>query len=233
MRMTASVLRRQLVGCLEESAELFVCTAKKHGLLDRDAVQVRWNGAGAEILQMARDETKAVVMDGASCCEGADEDSRNQKGVGATITGGVDWASDPLGIGNSLPRIMQSPEGSTSSRDAGDDAGGDSLWLRLDKDGRLPLGLLPSVWVGSDRFGRSKGLALISARSAEEATVLIQLLDGTRLFGRTLEAKLDDSVAQAQQIGLPQFRPMWLTRLRGDSSAPAPTATTDTTGAAW
>ena len=40
---------------------------------------------------------------------------------------------------------------------------------------------------GADRFGRSKGIGIVSARSAAEAQELVRLLDGSELLGRTLQ----------------------------------------------
>ena len=162
---------------------------------------------------------------------------------------GVDWASDPLGLGASLPRLLQ-PTGTAATAPAegapGKGAPGTALLVELDRtSGRLPPGVVPPVWVGADRFGRSKGIGLVFVRSAREAQKVVRLLDGFEINGRAVSARHDDSFARAQKIGLPRFEPLWLRKLAaglgqrlGTEPEPveplvATNESIDTTGKAW
>jgi hypothetical protein len=168
-------------------------------------------------------------------------------GAAASAVNGVDWASDPLGLGASLPRLLQ-PTGATAPAESapGKGAPGTALLVELDRtSGRLPPGVVPPVWVGADRFGRSKGIGLVFVRSAREAHKVVRLLDGFELNGRAVSARHDDSFARAQKIGLPRFEPLWLRKLAaglgqrlGTEPEPveplvATNESIDTTGKAW
>ena len=80
-------------------------------------------------------------------------DVANAATAGGDATDERDWASDPLGWSSLLPR------GPTSQ------SAGEELWLELGRDGQLPSGMLPAVWVCADRFGRSKGLGESAAHA--------------------------------------------------------------------
>ena len=62
------------------------------------------------------------------------------------------------------------------------------------------------VWVGADRFGRSRGIGLVGAGSASEQWKVIEALNGCDMDGRRLEAK----EAHHNPTGLPRFQPAWL-----------------------
>ena len=93
--------------------------------------------------------------------------------------------------------------------------------------------MLPQVWVGADRLGRSKGVGLVFARTADEARQLVRLLDGRSVGGRPLVARYEDAAERAAKIGLPRFRPRWLSKLRGEDQPSPPANYSNDVGAAW
>ncbi|KOO21098.1 hypothetical protein Ctob_001437 [Chrysochromulina tobinii] len=144
--------------------------------------------------------------------------------------------------------FLNGPTGATAPAEGapGKGAPGTALLVELDRtSGRLPPGVVPPVWVGADRFGRSKGIGLVFVRSAREAHKVVRLLDGFELNGRAVSARHDDSFARAQKIGLPRFEPLWLRKLAaglgqrlGTEPEPveplvATNESIDTTGKAW
>ena len=84
------------------------------------------------------------------------------------------------------------------------------------------------VWVGADRFGLSRGIGIVSARSLDSALKAVEVLNGTQFGGRTLHARLeieevgDKAMAMARSgtlLCLPRFRPLWLARTASGTAA--------------
>ena len=71
------------------------------------------------------------------------------------------------------------------------------------------------VWVGADRFGRSRGIGLVGAGSASEQWKVIEALNGCDMDGRRLEAK----EAHHNPTGLPRFQPAWLRGITSNITA--------------
>ena len=151
----------------------------------------------------------------------------------------------PSGLGGTPAKTL-GLAGIITTRLDPEGAPGTALLVELDRtSGRLPPGVVPPVWVGADRFGRSKGIGLVFVRSAREAHKVVRLLDGFELNGRAVSARHDDSFARAQKIGLPRFEPLWLRKLAaglgqrlGTEPEPveplvATNESIDTTGKAW
>lgn len=68
----------------------------------------------------------------------------------------------------------------------------------------------PGVHVPGDRFGRSRGLAFLSARSVSEAVRWLALLNNTELQGRVITAQLEEWTMGDLEVDLPAWRPVWL-----------------------
>ena len=80
----------------------------------------------------------------------------------------------------------------------------------------------PTVWVGRDRFGRSLGVGWISAQTRSEAVQIVALLNGTRMMGREIVARMDEPEPTTELPGglLPQWRPLWLARTSSGEAPP-------------
>jgi len=189
--------------------------------------RVKLEGGAERETDHAGGEEAASTQPEASETELAETEGSETEAAAAQAA--VDWANDPLGLAQAISIPSIGALTSTGAKEGADT----SLWMEIDRDGQLPPGILPSVWVGADRFGRSKGIGIVSARTATEAQELVRLLDGSELLGRTLQVRHDQTKAQAQAIGLPQFRPAWLKRLGGAEPPIEGASAADTTGKAW